>query len=298
MYLLDTSGNLYGPNSKTNLLLSGVSYAAPTVDGHLYAISSSTTTSPSADVSGVWDTQNNVMYKMFSSAAIRQIELVNEKPIQTNPRGLMTGYNGQCVTDFSAGVDGTVWALDCKNDNEGNFDVIKWDPFVGQWYVVQGAKGVKISAFNEVSAAVLDAQGRIYVSSDTGTQTTVQYYPRPDVNPTSVSTPSPTPIATPSPTTTSTPLDARALMLDSTILNDKSRLWVKSLFSSSYNTATLCWRATSHGFKTSDFHRMCDKKGPTISIIKATSGRTFGGFTSKEWDGGSGFKAEPEAYLF
>ena len=181
---------------------------------------------------------------MFSSNDVKEIELLNEKPIFANKRGLLTGYNGQCITDFSVGVDGTVWALDCKNDNEGNFDVIKWDPFVGQWYVVQGAKGVKISGFNEVSAAVLDAQGRIFVSSDTGKQTTVQYYPRPDVTPTSVATPSPTPKATPSPTTTSTPLDARALMLDSTILDDKSRLWVKSLYSKSYNTATICWRAS------------------------------------------------------
>ena len=43
---------------------------------------------------------------------------------------------------------------------------------------------------------------------------------------------------------------------------------------------------------------MCDKKGPTISLIKATTGRTFGGFTSQEWDGGSGYKKDPHAYLF
>ncbi len=32
-----------------------------------------------------------------------------------------------------------------------------------------------------------------------------------------------------------------------------------------------------------DFHRLCDNKGATITIIRSTSGWIFGGFTSASW---------------
>lgn len=55
MYLLDTTGNVFGPNSRINMVLSGVQYVAATVDGRLYAISNTTTASPNAWVDGTWD---------------------------------------------------------------------------------------------------------------------------------------------------------------------------------------------------------------------------------------------------
>jgi len=82
---------------------------------------------------------------------------VNDKPIWVNGTGFMSGYGSQCVKDLSTGVDGSVWALDCTADSDGNFGVLKWDPFIGTWYNVPGSRGIKIGAFNEVSAAVLDA---------------------------------------------------------------------------------------------------------------------------------------------
>lgn len=32
-----------------------------------------------------------------------------------------------------------------------------------------------------------------------------------------------------------------------------------------------------------DFHKKCDKKGPTITLIKSERGRLFGGFTMVSW---------------
>jgi hypothetical protein len=94
--------------------------------------------------------------------------LVNDVPLYVGVNSRTIGYGNQCVTDISAGVDGTVWALDCNADNTGNFNIIKWDPFLTQWYLVPGRTGIRIGAYNEVSAAVLTSQGLIYVSSDTG----------------------------------------------------------------------------------------------------------------------------------
>jgi len=81
--------------------------------------------------------------------------------------------------------------------------LLKWDIIQKRWYVVPGTSGVKIGVFNEVSAAVLDAQGRIYVSSDNGFYANTSYL--------------------------SFVPDNRNSFQDSAILNETSRQWIKSL---------------------------------------------------------------------
>jgi len=175
MYLLDTEGNVFGPNSATNKILQGVADFEVTVTGRVWAVSNRTTTSTYAWREGTWDQSGSTNFKMFSSGDISRIALVNDNPIFVNGTGFTKGYGSQCVKDLSAGVDGSVWALDCELDKDNNFGVLKWDPYVKRWYNVPGTKGIKIGAFNEVSAAVLDAQGRIFVSSDTGNQESTTY---------------------------------------------------------------------------------------------------------------------------
>ena len=61
----------------------------------------------------------------------------------------------------------------------------------------------------------------------------------------------------------------------------------------------LIYAGSVDGFKGTDFHRCCDNKGPTLTIIKATSKRIFGGYTSVNWDSTtSGYKSDSNAYLF
>ena len=33
------------------------------------------------------------------------------------------------------------------------------------------------------------------------------------------------------------------------------------------------------------FHKCCDDKGPTLTIIKCTNGCIFGGYTTQSWSG-------------
>jgi hypothetical protein len=42
--------------------------------------------------------------------------------------------------------------------------------------------------------------------------------------------------------------------------------------------------ATTDGWKAEDFHRCCDKKGPTLTIVETTKDFIFGGFTTAEWE--------------
>lgn len=45
----------------------------------------------------------------------------------------------------------------------------------------------------------------------------------------------------------------------------------------------LLYRASRDGFKASEFHRLCDNQGPTLSIIQSVNGFIFGGYVSKPW---------------
>lgn len=45
----------------------------------------------------------------------------------------------------------------------------------------------------------------------------------------------------------------------------------------------LLYRASLHGFSSASFHRRCDRKGPTLTIIKSKRGYLFGGFASISW---------------
>jgi hypothetical protein len=46
---------------------------------------------------------------------------------------------------------------------------------------------------------------------------------------------------------------------------------------------TLLFRASEYGFRSSDFHRICDRKGPTITIVKAENGRMAAAYSGVDW---------------
>ncbi|XP_068673420.1 uncharacterized protein [Montipora foliosa] len=54
------------------------------------------------------------------------------------------------------------------------------------------------------------------------------------------------------------------------------------LQSSSRSRFVRCWRAKTDGWAASTFHRNCDGKGPTVTIIKVGS-YIFGGYTGASW---------------
>ena len=39
-----------------------------------------------------------------------------------------------------------------------------------------------------------------------------------------------------------------------------------------------------NGRTSKDFHKYCDNKGPTLTIVKTTKNKIFGGFTPLNWD--------------
>ena len=41
---------------------------------------------------------------------------------------------------------------------------------------------------------------------------------------------------------------------------------------------------SENGSKSEDFHKYCDNKGPTLTLIKTTKNRIFGGFSPLSWN--------------
>ncbi len=277
MYLLDPKGNVYGPGSNTTAILTGVSDFEITVDGKIYAISNGTTTSNKAFLDGVWDKfLDKQEYKMYSSATYNKVTLYNQKPIFTDAKKKLVGYGFHCVNDISSGVDGSFWALDCDADKDGNFGIIKYDPFRGQVYKVGGKRGIRIGAFNEVSAAVLNKQGQIFISSDTGSQENINWVPLVE--------------------------DLRTYLPDSQLVTkEDDRKFIRSLFIKDYSVADLVYRASRDGASAAAFHKFSDNRGPVLIIIRATNGRVFGGFTKRGFRAttdGNRYETDPAAYLF
>jgi len=62
---------------------------------------------------------------------------------------------------------------------------------------------------------------------------------------------------------------------------------------------SLLWRGSRDGFDATAFHRLCDGKANTITVIKNTNGFIFGGFTSIPWSSSDGlYKDDNTAFLF
>jgi hypothetical protein len=48
----------------------------------------------------------------------------------------------------------------------------------------------------------------------------------------------------------------------------------------------LLWRGSRDGFTAQEFHRCCDGRANTLTLIADTKGNVFGGFTPVKWESG------------
>jgi hypothetical protein len=69
--------------------------------------------------------------------------------------------------------------------------------------------------------------------------------------------------------------------------------WIGKKFS-----ADLSFSTSRNGSEPSEFHRLCDNKGPTIIFIETTKGYKFGGYTELDWDQTGNYKYDNETFLF
>lgn len=61
----------------------------------------------------------------------------------------------------------------------------------------------------------------------------------------------------------------------------------------------LIYKASTDGFQATDFHRMCDNRGSTLTVIRSLDGYMFGGYTPVSWDSASNaYKTHLDCFLF
>lgn len=83
---------------------------------------------------------------------------------------------------------------------------------------------------------------------------------------------------------------------DKTIIRWNREKWKISLYMA--HVSQLIYYFLRDGFGTADFHRCCDSKGPTLSVIQSTGGYLFGGYTPLSWNGTNTFKNCSESFIF
>ena len=75
---------------------------------------------------------------------------------------------------------------------------------------------------------------------------------------------------------------------DSSILSTEQRQtltkWLERTFKDSSHTYSLIYRASRNGWAASNFHSCCDRKGPTVTVIRSSNGYIFGGYTEQHWE--------------
>jgi hypothetical protein len=68
--------------------------------------------------------------------------------------------------------------------------------------------------------------------------------------------------------------------LDSRIISDFPEIVAEF----QWKRFSLLWRGSRDGFEAQEFHRRCDGRANTLTVILDTKGNIFGGFTPVEWE--------------
>lgn len=82
-----------------------------------------------------------------------------------------------------------------------------------------------------------------------------------------------------------------SILKGSSILKDKQNVdlisnWIEPERNISYKQI---YKATRDGGTGTDFHKFCDNKGPTLTLIEATNGYIFGGYITISWESPEGW---------
>ena len=78
------------------------------------------------------------------------------------------------------------------------------------------------------------------------------------------------------------------LKKSSIIKDDKNSLnsitnWILETINKDEIKFELIFKMSENGNKSDDFHKYCDNKGPTLTLVKTTKNKIFGGFTPLNW---------------
>ena len=75
---------------------------------------------------------------------------------------------------------------------------------------------------------------------------------------------------------------------DSSILSMEQRQtlikWLKRTLTSASHNYALIYRGSRNGWAAANFHSCCDRKGPTVTVVRTSGNYIFGGYTEQPWE--------------
>jgi hypothetical protein len=74
--------------------------------------------------------------------------------------------------------------------------------------------------------------------------------------------------------------------------------WLLSKIRYPVVAALLIYKGSTDGWTMSKFHELCDRMGPTLTVMKTIGGAICGGFTMQDWTSGDGYKYDSCAFVF
>jgi len=89
-----------------------------------------------------------------------------------------------------------------------------------------------------------------------------------------------------------------ALFTSGTLLSVDHKKTLCELYGNTLPRTELLYKASRDGFDVNAFHKLCDNKGPTITIVQSTNNYLFGGYTSVAWTSSGSYAVDSNAFLF
>jgi hypothetical protein len=91
-----------------------------------------------------------------------------------------------------------------------------------------------------------------------------------------------------------------SLFIGGSLMSPDQGLYVDSFLTSGVKGKIwkLIYKASKDGFAVNDFHKCCDAKGGTVTVIKSTNGNIFGGYCPKPWDQSNNYAFDQSSFLF
>ncbi|CAF0948488.1 unnamed protein product [Rotaria sordida] len=93
----------------------------------------------------------------------------------------------------------------------------------------------------------------------------------------------------------------KQLFVGGTLLTQEDQFQLSKFYGNDNQKWHLIYKAAKDGFTIDDFHRCCDSKGPTITVIQSLDNYLFGGYTSVSWNFHQGVKSgvmDRTAFIF
>jgi len=60
----------------------------------------------------------------------------------------------------------------------------------------------------------------------------------------------------------------------------------------------VCYKGSRDGFEAGSFHKCCDNKGKSITVIQSSNGNIFGGYNPDSWTMNGGYSTDVSSFLF